>query len=221
MFELPLFPLQSVLFPGMTLNLHIFEDRYKEMINLCIETRQPFGVVLIQEGMEALGPLAKPHLIGCTAQIVRMLPRGEGRMDISAVGHDRFIIRSLNYERPYLVGLVDLHPLEGGDPARMMQEGNRLRPWVERYLEILSRVGNIPFNPQQLPSDPLQLGYLAASILQQLSLDQKQDLLAAEQAVEMLTEIRSIYRREVTLLDMMLERANSPARSESGTFSDN
>jgi Lon protease-like protein len=224
MFELPLFPLQSVLFPGMTINLHIFEERYKEMINLCIETRQPFGVVLIQDGVEALGPLANPHVIGCTAQIVRMLPRGEGRMDISAVGQERFLIQRLSHDRSYLTCQAELYPLANDDPLRLMKAGNRLRPWVERYLEILSKVGNIPFNPQQLPNDPLQLGYLAAAILQQISMEQKQDLLASNEAVDLLKDIRSIYFREVTLLDMMLERANntnSNTNLENGSFSVN
>jgi Lon protease-like protein len=219
MFELPLFPLENVLFPGMSLNLHIFEDRYKQMINQCIETRQPFGVVLIEEGVAQHGPLAKPHRIGCTAQITRMQPRGQGRMDINAVGQDRFRIESLSYDRPYLVGMVDLHPIQQGETKQLSRAGNSLRPWVERYLEILAKVGNLPFNSQQLPADPIQLGYLAAAILQQISQNQKQDLLAAETAVDMLRDIRSIYFREVTLLDMMVRRADSGSENE--TFSQN
>jgi uncharacterized protein len=219
MFELPLFPLESVLFPGMSINLHIFEDRYKQMINLCIETRQPFGVVLIQEGMAQHGPLAKPHMIGCTAHITRMQPRGQGRMDINALGQDRFAIQSLNYDRPYLVGVVNLYPIHQGESDSLNRTGNSLRPWVERYLEILAKVGNLPFNSQQLPSDPVQLGYLAAAILQQISQTQKQDLLAAESAIGMLKQIRSIYQREVALLDMMIQRAGN--NSENETFSQN
>jgi Lon protease-like protein len=220
MFELPLFPLESVLFPGMSINLHIFEDRYKQMINLCIENRQPFGVVLIEEGVAQYGALAKPYMIGCTAHITRMQPRGQGRMDINAIGQDRFRIDSLNYDRPYLVGMVDLYPISQDDAARLDHAGSSLRPWVERYLEILAKVGNLPFNTQQLPADPIQLGYLAAAILQQISQLQKQELLEAESAVEMLKNIRSIYYREVTLLDMMIQRADSGG-TENETFSQN
>lgn len=219
MFELPLFPLESVLFPGMSINLHIFEDRYKQMINLCIETRQPFGVVLIEEGLAQHGALAKPYMIGCTAHITRMQPRGQGRMDINAIGQDRFVIQSLNYDHPYLVGMVELSPITQDEPARLAHAGNSLRPWVERYLEILAKVGNLPFNSQQLPADPIQLGYLAAAILQQISQTQKQDLLAAETAIDMLKNIRSIYYREVALLDMMVHRADSGPENE--TFSQN
>ena len=72
--ELPLFPLGSVLFPGMLINLHVFEERYKQMINMCLETRQPFGVVLIKEGKEAYGP-ATPFRIGRTCSSVSRPPR--------------------------------------------------------------------------------------------------------------------------------------------------
>ncbi len=72
MFEIPLFPLNTVLFPGTPIHLHIFEERYKQMINLCLQEQRPFGVVLIRNGMEALGPLAEPFHIGCTAEIAHV-----------------------------------------------------------------------------------------------------------------------------------------------------
>ena len=106
MFELPLFPLNTVLFPGMPINLHIFEPRYKLMIEQCIQNDEPFGVVLIHKGTEASGPLAEPHPIGCTAQITQVERLDDGRMNILAVGGERFQIRSLNLFEPYLVGTV-------------------------------------------------------------------------------------------------------------------
>jgi Lon protease-like protein len=66
--ELPIFPLNVVLFPGMPLPLHIFEERYKSMINRCIQAGHAFGVVLIREGQE-VGPPARPHDVGTTAVI--------------------------------------------------------------------------------------------------------------------------------------------------------
>src|SRR5512147_2655499 len=93
MYELPLFPLNTVLFPGMPISLHIFEPRYKLMIEQCIQIAQPFGVVLIREGVEALGPSAEPHQIGCSAQITQVERLEDGRMNIVAVGVERFQIR--------------------------------------------------------------------------------------------------------------------------------
>jgi hypothetical protein len=110
--------------------------------------------------------------------------------------------------------MVELYPINSGDPDQLNTTGNRLRPWVERYLEILAKVGNLPFNPQQLPADPIQLAYLSAAILQQIGQDRKQELLELGDSYDLLNQIRSIYYREVTLLDMMIERANSTSENE-------
>ena len=88
MLNLPLFPLNTVLFPEMPLPLHIFEVRYKQMIAKCLAGDRTFGVVLIKHGSEALGPLAEPYSIGCTARIIESQSLGEGRMEITTVGED-------------------------------------------------------------------------------------------------------------------------------------
>ncbi len=97
---LPLFPLAVVLLPRTELPLHIFEDRYKEMISLVLERRMEFGVVLTAgDGIASTG---------CTAaveQVVKQYP--DGRMDILTVGLRRFVIRELNQDRDYLRGAVD------------------------------------------------------------------------------------------------------------------
>ena len=208
MFRLPLFPLNTVLFPGMPLRLHIFEERYKQMMAVCLEKRQPFGVVLIEEGLEAGGPLAEPHLIGCTAQIMEVEPLDEGQMNVTAVGGERFKILSLDHANPYLAGLVEASPMDNENPQKLLTSGNRLRPWVERYLQILTRAGDMQFDPQQLPGDALSLANLAAYLIQ-IPLAQKQELLALDDAVEFLDGVAVICRREVALLDAIIERVNT------------
>lgn len=96
---LPLFPLGVVLFPRTHLPLHIFEDRYKEMIGECMENRSEFGVVLAAEkGIVATG---------CTAVVEKVTQRySDGRMDIVVVGVRRFEIQSLDTEKAYLRGAV-------------------------------------------------------------------------------------------------------------------
>jgi Lon protease-like protein len=110
--ELRLFPLQTVLFPGMRLPLHIFEDRYKQMIRECIEQDAPFGVVLIREGAEAGGG-AVPHHVGTTARIAQVEYLDDGRMNIFTIGMQRFRLRRVNARQPYLTGDVDLIEQEG------------------------------------------------------------------------------------------------------------
>ncbi len=77
--RLRLFPLNSVLFPGAVLNLHIFEPRYKQMINECLESGEGFGVALIAEGAEAGDTNVLPHNVGSIAEILDVQPLPFGR----------------------------------------------------------------------------------------------------------------------------------------------
>jgi Lon protease-like protein len=215
MYELPLFPLNTVLFPGMPISLHIFEDRYKEMIGYCLTAHRPFGVVLIRQGVEALGPLAEPHLVGCTAHITHVQSAGEGRLNILAIGQERFRVVSLHQEQSYLTGLVETFPLPVSDSMDVVEEGTLLRPWVERYLGILSDAGEVNLDLGQLPTDPLTLAYLAAYLLL-VPAEQKQPLLAAAEATLFLSDVRECYRREIAVLQAMLDR---PLLDEPGLLS--
>ncbi len=202
--DLPLFPLDTVLFPGMPLSLHIFEDRYKLMIGMCLERRQPFGVVLIKEGAEALGPLAEPHLVGCTARITQVERLGQGRMNIGAVGRRRFRILSINRDLPYLVGNAAYYPLQSDTPG-IESAAAKLRPWVVRYMDELAQIEGSEFDPLRLPEEPIQLAYIAASILR-IPSNQKQAFLTAVSADELLDSLRWHYRREVAFLKVMVEQ---------------
>ncbi|MCI0395420.1 MAG: LON peptidase substrate-binding domain-containing protein [Chloroflexi bacterium] len=214
-FELPLFPLHTVLFPGMPLALHIFEERYKLMIGQCIEERQPFGVVLVKQGLEALGPLAKPHPVGCTAQITQVQPLEEGQMNIGAVGRERFRILSLDYSQPYLIGQVEAFALAAAEPRAMVEASRRLRPWVQQYMELLSQLEGVELDPEQVPREPVTLAYLAAMLLQ-VPAEQKQELLAIEQATRLMSETRTLYRREVALVKAMFAQ---PPEEDDHVFS--
>lgn len=208
MIELPLFPLNTVLFPGMPLELHIFEERYKQMIGMCIEKRLPFGIVLLESGQAELTPDSEaemqPFLIGCTAHITQVRPLPQGRMNITVVGKERFVIRSLNYEKPYLVGMIDIMPVEKGDLMALFNGKIALTHWIERYLRVLESAGQIQFDPKQLPSDVTLLIYLGAVLLQGISMAQKQKLLATQSLSAMTTDLIALYRREVVLLEAML-----------------
>src|SRR3972149_2341330 len=87
--DFPLFPLNTVLFPQARLPLYIFEDRYREMINRCLDEDLAFGVLLIKEGSE-VGGAAVPHSIGAAARIVDVARAEDGRMNIGVIGVTRF-----------------------------------------------------------------------------------------------------------------------------------
>lgn len=222
MVELPLFPLNTVLFPGMPIHLHIFEPRYRDMVNRCNETGQHFGVVLIEHGVEALGPLPEPYSIGCTAQIVHTEYLDDGRMNIMAIGMERFQIQSVSHDQPYLVGEVKMLPLDEPDRQRLNRAGEQLRPWVERYLDVLAKVAeNLELGDRQLPNDPLALAYLAATLLQ-IPPHEKQPLLAAGQADDLLSSVYTLCRREVALQSVLIERDTAQADTMGmGSFSRN
>ena len=216
MHELPLFPLNTVLFPGMPLTLHIFEERYKEMIDRCLDSRQPFGVVLIRQGVEAMGPLAEPHMVGCTAEIAQVEPLANDRFNILAVGRDRFRIVSLQQDKAYLIGMVEAYPLEAADPDAW-RSVHRLRPWVEEYLHLLSEAGDVEFEAADLPDDPEALAYLAATVLQ-VPNQQKQELLAAPAAADLLRTVNTLYRKELPLLRTLLQEEKK-VKTGPGPFS--
>ncbi|HKZ54762.1 MAG TPA: LON peptidase substrate-binding domain-containing protein, partial [Anaerolineales bacterium] len=199
MFELPLFPLHTVLFPGMPIRLNIFEKRYKEMIGQCMESGSAFGVVLIREGVEACGPLARPYPIGCTAEIkeVEALRRGQTR--VLAVGRERFRIFSLSHQRPYLVGNVDWFPLSCEDRVALTPASEQLGRMIRRYGEALECSGLARNELGPLPHDPVELAYLAAVLLQ-APLQEKQSLLASEHAPQLVMRMNRSYQRELSLL---------------------
>jgi Lon protease-like protein len=137
--QIPLFPLHTVLCPGIVLPLHIFEDRYRALTRHCLDTGAPFGVVLIREGRE-VGESRSLALAGVGA-LVEIREAGrypDGRYDLLAAATGRFAIDAVDQERePYLV--ADVTPLEDevGDEARAERlAASAIRRFV-RYLELL------------------------------------------------------------------------------------
>ncbi|RMF55731.1 MAG: ATP-dependent protease [Bacteroidetes bacterium] len=127
--DLPLFPLEVVLFPEEVLPLHIFELRYREMVRYCLEHQRPFGIVLTKGG-----ELAD---VGCTARIRQVLHRYEdGRMDIQVEGEQRFRIRSISQEHAYLTAEVELIEDREGDIDHALRE--RL---ITQHLKLLELAG--------------------------------------------------------------------------------
>ncbi|MEO8025636.1 MAG: LON peptidase substrate-binding domain-containing protein [Bryobacteraceae bacterium] len=125
---LPLFPLNLVLLPKATLPLHIFEDRYKEMIGGVVENQQEFGIVLAGDG----GVVNT----GCTATVDRVVEQyPDGRMDIIVKGQRRFELLLLNDQKPYLRGAVeffeDIQPEDPPSPQVLARVIRAYEDWQE------------------------------------------------------------------------------------------
>lgn len=201
MYELALFPLYTVLFPGMPLHLHIFESRYRLMIKGCLERNQPFGVVLIRKGDEAMGSLAEPYITGCTARIAHTQHQRDGTLDLTVLGEERFRILELDYKEPYLLGKVETWLLEHPHTLQLLRKLPPLKQQVVSYLRLVAPlVGDeMDLAGLQLPDEPLMLVYLAASLLQ-LPPNEKQPLLEAETANQLVADVMRLYGREICLL---------------------
>ncbi len=201
MYELALFPLYTVLFPGMPLHLHIFEPRYRLMIKRCLEGNRPFGVALIRQGDEAMGPLAEPYITGCTARIAHTELHRDGTFDLTVVGEERFRILELDYKEPYLLGKVETWLLEQPHTLHLLRKLPPLKQQVAAYLRLVAPLigEGMDLAGLQLPDEPLMLVYLAASLLQ-LPPDEKQPLLEAETANQLVADVMRLYGREMCLL---------------------
>ena len=203
MARLPLFPLNTVLFPGMQARLHIFEDRYKLMINRCMETGEEFGVVLIRKGSDAMGKLAETFMVGCAAKISEAQRLPMQRLNIVTVGQRRFRIRELHFDEPYLVGEVEYFMPSDDAPPLVRQCGRILRPLLVHYLDTLHADSSNHFDAEQLPDSPRAVAQIA-SILLHSDNYQKQQLLEMDSLSKLLETLIEIYRVETMLLDIRL-----------------
>jgi len=202
--RLPLFPLGLVLLPGLLLPLHVFEDRYRDLVRDLLdlpEEARRFGVVAIREGREVgVDGVTALHEVGCVAQLRRVTPYDDGRFDIVSTGAQRFRLTGLVDEAAYATGLVEWLPDELGaaDEAALLDRA--VRSAFRAYVGALSQArGDEPLEVGELPADSLVLSYVvAASVV--VDLDDRQRLLAEPDGVARLRAELALLRREATLL---------------------
>jgi Lon protease-like protein len=136
--EIPLFPLNTVLCPGIALPLHVFEDRYRALVRHCLDSSSPFGVVLIRNGREVGTGAISFTGVGTIAEIRDAGSYEDGRYDLLVVGTRRFEIRHvLSGRRPYLVAEVDLLDEDLGDETVAHRLAMTATRKFVTYLELL------------------------------------------------------------------------------------
>jgi Lon protease-like protein len=169
--NLPVFPLQLVLFPNERLPLHIFEERYKELVQYCLDNDSPFGIMLAEDDQVAT--------VGCTAEIDRVIKKYEdGRLDIEVKGVERFEVQEIHQDHAYLSADVELLP--EGTPAVDPTLRERVITQHMRLLELAGRTVR-----PSLYEDTEQLSYVIASNAG-LSVEQQQALLIIDRENERL-----------------------------------
>jgi Lon protease-like protein len=199
---LPLFPLGTVLYPGLLLPLNIFEERYRELVRDLLDGPEPrrFGVIAIRKGRETgVDGISALYQIGCTATLREVAEQEDGRYHLVTVGTQRFQLTSLDNSRPYLQGEVDLLEEEVGDEAAAGLAVQAVQRGFHGYVEALASRESVEVTVPELPDEPLLLSYLvAASMILDLSV--RQDLLAEPDAERRLGAERALLARETTML---------------------
>ena len=213
---LPVFPLSTVLFPGLVLPLHIFEDRYRTLVRELVDSPEDgpheFGVVTLRHGSEvqttAEGEAGPPvddtpvtaeqlYEAGCTAELRQVTELPDGRFDIVTVGRRRFrVLAVAQGSEPYLTAEVEWLPEddEPGETAELLAP--RVLAAFRTYLELLRPASEVL---DQVPDDPTVLSHLIAATAQ-LTTDERQQLLAAPDTASRLRAELKLLNREAGLL---------------------
>jgi Lon protease-like protein len=203
--RLPLFPLNTVLFPGATLHLHVFEPRYKQMISECLERGEAFGVTLIREGDEAGDPDITPYDVGTTAEIAEVVPLEAGRYFISTTGKRRFRVVNVVSREPYLLAEVEYLAEEPpSNAAHLHTLVDEIHSVFREYLQLLVDFSGVQAEID-LPSDPIDASYLIGDALQ-VADPMKQRLLELTDAEQRLSVELGFLRRLLPQLRTLLER---------------
>src|SRR5215510_2633956 len=185
--EIALFPLPNlVLFPRVLVPLHIFEERYKLMINTCIEREEAFGLVLLRSGAETESEDAI-HRVGVTARIVQVERLENGRLNILIEGEDRFRVRRFTTQEPYWKGFVDFFEDNENHPSieTMQEEVSEL---YRKVAELGAKVDSSDEPETALPESPTDLSYMISYILD-IEPEAKQKLLEMSSAAERLRSL--------------------------------
>ena len=201
---LPMFPLNAVLFPGVSVPLTVFEDRYRAMVHHLLRVEDPaqrlFGSVGIREGYE-LGDHGAQSLyrVGVRMQLTEVEAHPDGTFDVVAVGQERIQLDRLETGGLFPVGHVTEHP----DPEAPVAESilEQARVAFTAYRAALADIRNDPYSGA-LPRDPTYLSWTLAAVAP-LPMPERQALLEAEDAAVRLVLVTDLLRAELRAMNVI------------------
>jgi Lon protease-like protein len=209
---IPLFPLGTVLLPGLLLPLNIFEERYRALVrDLLAIPEGParrFGVIAIRHGREVgAESIEALYEVGTTATVSAVQEQDDGRYEVLTVGTERFRLLALDHSRSYLQGEVEILDDAAGEPGVAAVRAPAVLAAYRSYLDVLGETRGMAIELPDLPDDPPLLSWLvAATVL--VDLPVRQQLLEQPDLVSRLTAESALLRRETALLTAM---ATAPA----------
>jgi len=205
---LPLFPLGAVLYPGMVLPLHIFEERYRQLVRDLLERSEPrcFGVIAIRKGRETgVEGVQSLYEVGCTATLRRVEEYPDGRYDIVTVGTQRFRLLALDQTLSYLQGEIEPLTDDVVDPDSAAPLVRAVQAAFHAYVDALTEGGGAVVKIDALPDEPTLLSYLVAAAIV-IDLPEHQGLLAEAGTMRRLRAERSLLARETAVLKATTSR---------------
>jgi uncharacterized protein len=200
--RLPLFPLGTVLYPGLLLPLHIFEERYRQLIRDLLAGPEPrrFGVIAIRKGRETgIDGVSSLHDVGCMATLRQVVEQTDGTFDIVVAGTSRFRLHALDDSWAYLRADVDLLTEETGDESAAALAVGAVQRAFRGYLDALAERGVAQQGTLEMPDEPVLLSYLVAATMV-LDLPIRQALLAEPDATARLDSERAVLAKETAML---------------------
>jgi uncharacterized protein len=206
--KLPLFPLGTVLYPGMLMPLHIFEERYRQLVRDLLGGPDPrrFGVIAIRKGRETgMAGVHSLYEIGCTATLRRVERYPDGRFDIVTVGTQRFRLLALDQSLPYLQGEIEPLTDEAVDAGAAAPLARMVQVAFRAYLDALTEGGGAVVKVDELPAEPTLLSFIVAAAMV-IDLPERQRLLAEPDTVRRLSAQRSLLARETAMLKTTTSR---------------
>ena len=208
---LPIFPLPLVLFPGVTIPLHIFEPRYRRMLVDCLEGDRRFGIVFLPEGT-AEDTLGVGGEVGCIAHVESHDELPDGRSNIIVNGRERFVLRALvTSPLPYSVGMIVPYE-DTPEPGALLEPlAGRVRDRFDRIAKAARTISDDEDPLPDLPEDPALLAFRIASFID-LNVTERRRLLASTSPSERLRSVDGVLGAAV---DPMEQRAVAHVRAKS------
>ncbi|MER6071133.1 LON peptidase substrate-binding domain-containing protein [Streptomyces sp. NPDC001817] len=223
--RLPLFPLNTVLFPGLVLPLNVFEERYRAMMRELLKTPEDeprrFAVVAIRDGHEVApsapgmpDPTAQPdrgpsagfgpdplkafHGVACVADAATIRERADGTFEVLATGTTRVRLLSVDASGPFLTAELEELPEEPGDEAGALAEGV-LRSFRQYQKRLAGARERSLSTGADLPDDPSVVSYLVAAAMVH-DTPTKQRLLQAPDTASRLRDELKLLRGETAII---------------------